>query len=152
MAGLKAAITAANTNGQDDIINLAPKGTYTLTTVDNSGNGNDDRPNGLPLIGNDGGHSLTINGNGATIARSSAQGTPAFRFLHISGATVNISGVTITTVWSTRLSLPAGQASSFSKARSRWTIAISPGMPQLAMPQPTLQGEAAQSGIFLAQH
>ena len=93
VASLVSALKTAKSNNDDDVINLAPKGTYTLTTVDNSESG--EGPNGLPAIASDGGHSLTINGNGATIARSSAQGTPAFRFLHISGATVNISGVTL---------------------------------------------------------
>jgi CSLREA domain-containing protein len=91
VAALVSAITTANGNGEVDTINLATKSTYTLTTVNNTTAGG----NGLPVITNDGGHSLTINGNGATITRSSAANTPGFRIFAIAGATVSISGVTI---------------------------------------------------------
>jgi CSLREA domain-containing protein len=91
VAALKAAISTANTNGDADVINLAAKGTYILTTVDNATNG----PNGLPVIVSDGPHSLTINGNGATITRSAAQGTPSFRIGKINSGIVTISVVTI---------------------------------------------------------
>ena len=37
VTALKAALAAANTNGQADIINLATGGTYTLTAIDNFG-------------------------------------------------------------------------------------------------------------------
>ena len=94
VAKLVSAMNTANTNNDDDIINLAPKGTYTLTAADNTPPG--DAGNGLPVILGDGGHSLTINGNGATIARSSAQGTPNFRIFEVSSATVNMIGVSIT--------------------------------------------------------
>ena len=46
IAALKAAINICNANGQDDTIELAFFGTYTLTTVDNITNGS----NGLPVI------------------------------------------------------------------------------------------------------
>jgi CSLREA domain-containing protein len=95
VAGLKAAITSANSNGDDDIINLAANGTYTLTTVDNTDSAPGlDGTNGLPIIKRDGGHSLTINGNDATITRSSASGTPEFRIIEIDGAVASVSGVT----------------------------------------------------------
>src|SRR6185503_10950002 len=60
VAGLIAAINSANSSAAPNVINLANGGTYTLTTVDNGSNG-------LPVINN----SMTINGNGATIQRSS---------------------------------------------------------------------------------
>ena len=70
VAKLKAAITTANSNGDDDVINLARNGTLThlrsRTTLDMPHGGT----NGLPIIVSDSGHSLTINGNGATIQRS----------------------------------------------------------------------------------
>jgi hypothetical protein len=90
---LKAALVAANGNGQADIINLAAGGTYTLTTIDNSSNG----ANGLPVIINDAaGLDLTINGNGATIQRSVELGAPEFRILQIgNGAEANCNGLTI---------------------------------------------------------
>ncbi len=77
VAALKSAIAAANTNSQDDVINLAAGGLYTLATVDNVTSA----PNGLPIVAADGGRTLTINGNNATIARGNASGTPAFRVL-----------------------------------------------------------------------
>jgi CSLREA domain-containing protein len=93
IAGLKAALNAANTNGVSDTINLAAGGTYTLTTVDNSVSG----PNGLPQISDDvAGVDLIINGNGARIQRSSAPGIPLFRILEVgSGARLDCSGLTI---------------------------------------------------------
>ena len=89
VTALKSAITTANSNGQDDTIELAVKGSYTLTARDN-------RINGLPQIGPDGGKKLTIQGNGATIQRSNAGGTPKFRIFSInSGADVTISFLAI---------------------------------------------------------
>src|SRR5687768_5111735 len=77
---LKNAMNAANANDETDVINLALNGNYILTAPDNSTNG----PNGLPLVDNDvAGLDLTINGNGATIERSTAAGTPAFRILQL---------------------------------------------------------------------
>ena len=86
--GLKAAVTASNTNGEDDTIVLASNATYQFTAA-NGGLGNA----GLPSIAPDGGHKLTIVGSGALFLRSFANGTPNFRFLHIqSGADVTIQG------------------------------------------------------------
>jgi len=84
VAGLIAAINAANTNPGADIINLAPGGTYTLTAVNNVGNG-------LPIITSQ----IIINGNGATIQRSSVTGTPDFRIFNIGSGDLTLSGVTI---------------------------------------------------------
>ena len=90
VTALKNAITASNTNGQNDVINLASGGTYTLTSVDNNFS------NGLPILRTDGGHTLTINGNRTIIKRSTAAGTPSFRILQIgSGAIVTLNGVII---------------------------------------------------------
>jgi CSLREA domain-containing protein len=92
IAALKSAITVANGNGQADTINLATNGIYTLTAIDNSTHG----ANGLPVIINDvAGLDLTINGNGATIQRSTSAGTPEFRILDVSGASVDCLGLTI---------------------------------------------------------
>jgi hypothetical protein len=77
VAELKADLAAANANGQANTINLFAGGVYTLTTVDNSLNGFD----GLPDIAS----TLTINGQGAAIQRSTATGTPAFRLFDVSG-------------------------------------------------------------------
>src|SRR5438094_6596865 len=85
VAGLIAAINAANTNPGADIINLAPGGTYTLTAEDSPGNG-------LPAITSQ----ITINGNGAIIQRSSAASTD-FRIFLITSATgdLTVNEVTI---------------------------------------------------------
>src|SRR5207302_1658700 len=81
----------ANSNSQNDTINLAANGTYTLTTVDNSTYGS----NGLPVILDDGNHMLTINGNGATIQRDTSGGTPDFRVLCVAVSDVHITTVVI---------------------------------------------------------
>lgn len=94
VAGLKNAIITANSNAQNDTINLASGGTYTLTAVDNIKDG----PNALPIIFKDNvstpERSLTINGNGATIRRSTAGGTPEFRCFYVYG-TLTINGLTL---------------------------------------------------------
>ena len=83
------AINEANGNGKADTINLANGGTHTLTAVDNDTNG----PNGLPSITSE----ITIDGNGATIQRSSAGGTPDFRIFHVAaGGDLTINDLTIT--------------------------------------------------------
>jgi len=79
--GLVWAINQANANGQNNTIELAAKSTYDLTAVNNFWYG----PNGLPAISDasGGGHSLTIDGNGATIERNAS--APAFRLFYVSG-------------------------------------------------------------------
>jgi hypothetical protein len=90
VAELITAITTSNSNGEDDTIELTANGTYTLILVNNGSNG-------LPVILSDAGHKLLIHGNGATLRRSTAVGTPAFRIFQIDpGADVTISGLTIT--------------------------------------------------------
>src|SRR5262249_16268175 len=76
---LIANITTANSNGEADTINLAAGGLYILSAVDNSTVGN----SGLPVILADSSNALIINGNGATLQRDRAGGTPAFRFASI---------------------------------------------------------------------
>lgn len=94
---LEEAIQAANTDtavdacpagsGADTIV-LASGATYTLTTVDNTGEG----PNGVPVVSSP----ITINGNGATITRSSASGTPQFRLTDIvSGGSLTLNDLTV---------------------------------------------------------
>ncbi len=89
VTGLKSAINSANTNAQDDVIDLATNGTYVLTVRDNA-------LNGLPAIAPDSGHKLTINGHGSTIMRSNAGGTPTFRIFYVnSGANLTLDGLTL---------------------------------------------------------
>jgi CSLREA domain-containing protein len=94
VAALVSALNIANGNSQQNIINLAANGSYTLTAVNNSTNGD----NGLPVIVNNGASTptLTINGNGATIQRSTAGGTPNFRILQVNGgATCVVNNLTV---------------------------------------------------------
>ncbi|MHB8645608.1 MAG: choice-of-anchor Q domain-containing protein [Thermomicrobiales bacterium] len=72
--GMKFAATA----GGSTTIILGVNATYTLTIVDDPTVGS---PTGLPAIVT--GENLTIIGNGATVTRSAANGTPAFRLLHV---------------------------------------------------------------------
>jgi hypothetical protein len=91
-ADLITAITNANGDADADAIVLqagcAGATSYTLTTVNNSDGG----PNGLPVVTTN----LTIEGNGSTILRSTANGTPAFRLLQVGGAgTLFLNNVTL---------------------------------------------------------
>jgi hypothetical protein len=89
VAAFKTAINASNTNSEEDTIELASGGHYTLTDIDNGADG-------LPVLGSDAGRKLTMHGNDATIQRSLANGTPMFRILEVgSGANVTISSLTI---------------------------------------------------------
>jgi hypothetical protein len=85
VAGLIAAINNANaTCSPATTINLAPGGTYTLTAVaENPSEYNAPLAVGLPVIR----VSMTINGNGATIQRSTEPGTPDFTVISVSGRT-----------------------------------------------------------------
>jgi hypothetical protein len=90
VSDLIADINAANLAGGSNVITLAPKNTFSLTAVNNSTLG----PTGLPCIAaND---NLTIIGNGDTIQRSTAKGTPAFRLFEVaSGATLTLQNLTV---------------------------------------------------------
>ncbi|MGB5967899.1 MAG: DUF4347 domain-containing protein, partial [Spirulinaceae cyanobacterium] len=85
-------INTSNSNLQDDIINLLPNRTYSVNTVNNITDGN----NGLPVVFADGGRSITVNGKGSTLTRSSVGGTPDFRLLYVAtGADVTLNDLTI---------------------------------------------------------
>ena len=72
---LIAAISTANVTPGGGTVTLASACVYTLTQADNATDGG----TGLPVItGN-----VTIQGNGATIARSALTGVPAFRLLDV---------------------------------------------------------------------
>ncbi|MHB8646743.1 MAG: choice-of-anchor Q domain-containing protein [Thermomicrobiales bacterium] len=91
VAELSADITAANTNPAQGpyTINLLAATVYTLTTEGATGSGT-----GLPAIVS--GVDLTITGNGATIQRSTAVGTPDIRLFFItSGATLRLNTLTV---------------------------------------------------------
>src|SRR5262249_55620890 len=73
-----AAVDACPAGSGADTIALAAGATYTLATQDNAQYGF----NGLPVVYTP----ITIEGNGATITRSSAGGTPTFRLFHVAKA------------------------------------------------------------------
>src|SRR5687768_7333449 len=75
---LEDAIFKANTTEGPDTIALQPGATYVLDHVDNTNWGS----TGLNSIGSD----ITIEGNGATIRRSTAADTPIFRIFYIMSA------------------------------------------------------------------
>ena len=88
VADLIANINAANASAGADTITLAAGKSFTLAAADH-----DDT--GLPAIAAGGG-SLTIVGNGDTIERSSASGTPAFRLFDVvAGASLTLRNLTL---------------------------------------------------------
>ena len=88
---LIAAIERANDedcNPGQDVLNLAADGTYTLTSTYDGLDG----PNGLPSVASD----IVINGNNATIERSTDEATPNFRVLRVAKTgTLTLSAVTL---------------------------------------------------------
>ena len=86
VAELIAAIEQANSTPAADTIELAADCIYTLTTAHNTTEG----PTGLPVISTP----LTINGNGASIERSTAVDTPQFRLLIVK-ADLILHGLTL---------------------------------------------------------
>ena len=78
MAGLVAAIQTANGTAGGATVTLPAGCVYTLTAANNTTDGG----TGLPVITG----KVTIQGNGATIARSTASGTAAFRIFDVASA------------------------------------------------------------------
>jgi hypothetical protein len=92
-SALIADINAANKAGGTNTITLAANTTFDLTAVNNTTDG----ASGLPVISSKkGGDNLTIIGNGDTIERSTAAGTPAFRLLDVAtGNSLTLQNVTL---------------------------------------------------------
>ncbi len=90
VSDLIADISAANQQGGSNTITLVAGNSFPLTAVDNTTDG----PTGLPVIAaND---SLTIMGNGDTLQRSTATGTPAFRLFDVAaGASLTLQNLTL---------------------------------------------------------
>src|SRR5262249_5430757 len=88
---------ANQASGTNTITLTAPiTSPYVLTTVDNSADG----PTGLPVLSSGGkkvaANNLTIIGNGDTIERSTASGTPDFRLFDVaSGASLTLENLTL---------------------------------------------------------
>ena len=88
LPGLIADIASANSGSGGGTITLQSSCDYVLTSVNNSAQGG----NGLPVITGD----VTIQGNGATIERSSAGGTPHFRLFDVAtGAKLTLTDLTL---------------------------------------------------------
>jgi chitodextrinase len=85
-ASLVSAISAANSSS--GTVTLTSGCTYTLTAANNSTDGG----TGLPVIT----HAVVVNGSGATITRSTAPGTAAFRIFDVSASgKLTLSGATL---------------------------------------------------------
>src|SRR5262245_41940116 len=90
---LIADINAANALGGQNTITLAPGARFTLTAVNNGGSYYGDF-NGLPVVA--AGDALTIVGNGDVIERSTATGTPEFRFFVVAaGGSLTLTNLTL---------------------------------------------------------
>jgi hypothetical protein len=90
VADLIADINAANLAGGSNTIAMVAGNTFTLAAVNNTTDGG----NGLPIVV--AGDNLTIVGNGDTIARSTATGTPGFRLFEVAaGASLALANVTV---------------------------------------------------------
>jgi len=86
---LIADINAANGAGGANTITLAPGAAFNLSAADNATDAT-----GLPVVA--AGNDLTILGNGDTIQRSTARGTPEFRLFHVAaGASLALSNLTL---------------------------------------------------------
>jgi hypothetical protein len=90
VADLIADINAANKAGGSNTITLVAGTTFTLAAVNNTTDG----ATGLPVIAAK--DTLTIVGNGDTIQRSTASGTPAFRLFDVAGgASLSLESLTV---------------------------------------------------------
>jgi hypothetical protein len=90
VADLIADINAGNKAGGSNTIALVAGSTFTLTAVNNTTDG----ATGLPVIAAN--NNLTIVGNGDTIARSTASGTPNFRLVDVAlGASLTLENLTL---------------------------------------------------------
>jgi hypothetical protein len=100
-AQLVADVGAANkAGGSNTIVLTAPTTSpYVLTAVNNTTTAaQKDGPTGLPVIKKGG--SLTIVGNGDTIERSTASGTPAFRLIDVAnGGSLTLENLTLQNGW-----------------------------------------------------
>lgn len=86
-ANTEAAVDACPAGSGNDTIVLAAGATYALTVIDQPAG-----PDGLPAISG----TMTIAGNGATIERGTATGTPKFRMTDVaSGGSLTVTGLTI---------------------------------------------------------
>ncbi|HMQ05498.1 MAG TPA: choice-of-anchor Q domain-containing protein [Pyrinomonadaceae bacterium] len=89
VAGLIAAVNAANSSPGPDVINLVSGSTYTLNAP--AGTDGFRGAFGLPSITSQ----IIVNGNGAVIERSTTEGTPDFRVIDIFSGDLTLNQVTV---------------------------------------------------------
>jgi len=109
LTGLQNAITTLNASG-GGTISLAANGTYTVTVPVDWWYG----PNAFPAISS----IITIQGNGATIQRSTASGTPNFRFFFVSSG---VSTLPPGNLILNNLTLTGGLAQGGSSGPAQWS-------------------------------
>jgi hypothetical protein len=136
VSDLVADINAANKAGGSNTITLTAPTTslYVLSAVDNSADG----ATGLPVIAKK--DALTIIGNGDTIERSTASGTPDFRLLDVaSGASLTLQSLTL----QNGLAFGSGAASEGGAILNQGALVLS-GV--------TVQGNTAQGSDGINSH
>jgi hypothetical protein len=142
VADLVADVIAANKAGGSNTITLVAGTTFTLAAVNNTTDG----ATGLPVIAaND---ALTIVGNGDTIQRSTASGTPAFRLFDVAGgASLILKSLTV------QNGLAQGDGSGAASAEggaiySQGTLTLNTVTVQNNTAQGYSDGNAAGGGIY----
>jgi hypothetical protein len=143
---LVADISAANkAGGANTIVLTAPTTSpYVLTAVNNTADKNG--ANGLPVIGGKhGGGTLTIQGNGDTIERSTASGTPAFRLFDVAGGgSLALQNVTL----QDGLATGSGAAADGGAIYNQGTLVLSGVTVQFNTAQGSPGANAAGGGIW----
>ncbi|MDP9093387.1 MAG: fibronectin type III domain-containing protein [Actinomycetota bacterium] len=88
VTSLASGIATANATPGGGTVDMPSGCVYTLVAANNTTDGG----NGLPVITG----TVTLQGNGATVARSAASGTPHFRVIDVApGASLTVNGLTI---------------------------------------------------------
>ena len=142
VADLVADINAANKAGGSNTITLVAGTTFTLAAVNNTTDG----ATGLPVIAAK--DTLTIVGNGDTIQRSTASGTPAFRLFDVAGgASLILKSLTV------QNGLAQGDGSGAASAEggaiySQGTLTLNTVTVQNNTAQGYSDGNAAGGGIY----
>lgn len=97
VVALAAALAESNSNGQADVINLAANSTYAADTS-LAGTESDVAFPVMTLDHNSSANTLTINGYGSTIVRSSAGGVGLFRLMSATGNGTTVFNLTVNDV------------------------------------------------------
>jgi hypothetical protein len=139
---LIADINAANKAGGANTITLTAPTTspYVLTAVNTTANG----ANGLPVISSNKGDNLTIIGNGDTIERSAAAGTPAFRLFGVAaGSSLTLKSLTL----QNGLAFGSGSAADAGAIYNQGTLSLS----GVTVQNNVAQGSKGADGVLNSQ-